>query len=104
MAEVILNMDNFDAEVIECDKPVLVDFWASWCGPCQALGPIVSEVSNEYGDKVKVCKLNIDENMGLAQKYRVMSIPTLKLFKNGEVVATSVGLINKEEMVEFISQ
>lgn len=101
MAEVNITMDNFESEVLNSDKPVLVDFFATWCGPCMALGPIVEEFAEEFGDKIKVCKLDIDDNIEIAQKYRVMSVPTLKIFENGEVKATSIGLINMAELKEF---
>ena len=101
MSVIHLTSENFEQEVLKSDIPVLVDFWADWCGPCKRLGPIVEEAANEVTD-VKICKVNIDEEDSLALKYRVMSIPTLILFKNGEKEATSVGAISKSELMEFI--
>ena len=104
MSEIILSNDNFENEVLNSTMPVLVDFWASWCGPCKALGPIISEIAEEYSNKVKVCKLNVDENMALAQSYKIMSIPTVLLFKDGQVAATSVGLVSKEKLVNMFAE
>lgn len=101
MAVKHLTAEDFDKEVLKSDIPVLVDFWAPWCGPCKMMGPIIDEVSNEVTD-VKICKLNTDEADTIAFKYRVMSIPTLILFKNGEKVASSVGAISKAEVLELI--
>lgn len=96
---------NFDAEVLKSDVPVFVDFWAPWCGPCQQMGPIVEEIATEYGeDKVKIGKLNVDENQVTAGNYRVMSIPTFLLFKGGEVVDTVVGGVQKEKLTEMIQK
>ena len=102
MAEINLTNDNFAAEVLESDKPVLVDFWAPWCGPCRMLGPVISEIAEQYSDKVKVCKVNVDEQNELAVKYGISSIPTLKLFKNGEVADSSIGLVSKAKIEEMI--
>ena len=85
MAVVKLTEQNFEQEVMQSDKPVLIDFYADWCGPCQMMGPVVEEISNEVTD-AKVCKVNIDEEMAIAQKYGVMSIPTFVVIKNGEVI------------------
>lgn len=101
MSVIHLTSENFEQEVLKSDIPVLVDFWADWCGPCKRLGPIVEEAANEVTD-VKICKVNIDEEDSLVLKYRVMSIPMLILFKNGEKAATSVGAISKSELMEFI--
>ena len=84
MSVIVLNNDNFDSEVLKSDKPVLVDFWASWCGPCRMVSPIVDEIAEE-NDDIKVCKVNVDENQELAAKYSVMSIPTLIVFKDGKI-------------------
>jgi thioredoxin 1 len=82
---------TFTAEVLQSDKPVLVDFWAEWCGPCRAVAPILEEIAAEYGDKIKVVKLNTDENQALAMQYGISSIPTLNVYQNGEVVKKIVG-------------
>ena len=99
MAEVILTKDNFEAEVLNSDIPVLVDFWATWCGPCMMLSPVIAELAEELDGKVKVGKVNVDEQNELAMQYRVASIPTLLLFKNGELAKTSVGFMPKHEII-----
>ena len=96
MAEKTITDQNFDTEVLKATKPVLVDFWAVWCGPCQIQGPIVDDVAKTLGDKVVVGKLNVDENPQYAQKYGIMSIPTLMVFKNGTVVKQFIGVQSKE--------
>jgi len=98
MSEVIITKDNFEEEVLKSELPVLVDFWASWCGPCKMLSPIVSQIAEEQEGKVKVGKINVDEQQELAAQFRVMSIPTLILFKGGEAVAQSVGVQPKEQI------
>lgn len=102
MAILHITKENFEKEVLQSKEPVVVDFWASWCGPCKALAPILEEVDAELAGTVKVAKINIDEEEELAAQFRVMSIPTLLLFKNGEVVNKSVGLAPKEEVVAFV--
>ena len=102
MEEIILNSDNFDNEVSESEKIILVDFYAEWCGPCQMLTPIIDGVRSKYLDKVKVCKVNVDNNSDLALKYSVVSIPTLLFFKNGKIVSSSVGFLSEEELINII--
>jgi thioredoxin 1 len=94
---------DFEAEVLKSDGPVMVDFWAEWCGPCKALSPIVDEVSNEMGDKVKIVKINIDENPNTPTQYGVRGIPTLMVFKDGELVDTKVGGMSKSQLSEWLS-
>lgn len=103
MAVLNVTTDSFEKEVLKSDKPVLVDFWASWCGPCRMLAPIVDSIAEEVTD-IRVCKVNIDDEPDLAVKYGVMSIPTLVLFKNGEVAGVSVGVKSKSEIIEFIGK
>ena len=93
---------SFDQEVLSADGPVLVDFWADWCGPCKMIAPILDEIANEYEGKVSVAKLNIDENPGTPPKYGIRGIPTLMLFKGGEVEATKVGAVSKSQLTAFI--
>ncbi|MBE6850635.1 MAG: thioredoxin [Ruminococcus sp.] len=98
MKEVTLNLENFETEVINSEIPVLVDFWATWCGPCMMLSPIVSEIAEAYEGKVKVGKVNVDEHSTLAAGYGITSIPTLLLFKDGKVVKTAVGYQSREKI------
>ena len=100
--EVKITTQNFEEEVLKSEKPVLVDFWAIWCGPCKMIAPIIEEVAEEYSDKIKVGKINVDEEMELAIKYGITSIPTLLLFKGGEVVKKTLGYMSKEEVEKFI--
>lgn len=102
MAEINLNKQNFEDEVIKSNIPVLVDFFATWCGPCQMLAPIIEQISEEYKGKIKVCKLNVDEEQELAIKYNVMSIPTLIFFKDGNAIKSSVGFVSKSELIEMM--
>ena len=95
MNPVTINEQNFEQEVIKSDTPVLVDFWAVWCGPCKVIAPVVEELSQEYQGKLKVAKVNVDENNLLAGKYGIMSIPTLKIFKNGQIVGEIIGAAPK---------
>ena len=101
--EIELNETNFESEVLRSDKQVLVDFWATWCGPCRMLAPIVAEVAEEQAGRVKVGKVNVDEAPGLAAKYGIMSIPALLLFRNGEVVKTSVGYVPKADVEALLA-
>jgi thioredoxin 1 len=94
--------DTFEAEVLNSDKAVLVDYWAEWCGPCKMIAPILDEVAEEYADKLKVAKLNIDENPATPPKYGIRGIPTLMLFRNGSVEATKVGALSKSQLTAFI--
>lgn len=102
MAEVILNAENFDEEVLSSDIPVLVDFWATWCGPCRMLSPTIEEIAEEYEGKIKVGKVNVDEAPALAENFGISVIPTLIVFKNGEVSETSVGVKPKEDIVKMV--
>jgi thioredoxin 1 len=99
-----LTDDAFEAEVLQCSMPVLVDYWAEWCGPCKMIAPILDDIASEYAGRLKVAKINIDENAGTAPKYGVRGIPTLMLFKNGQVEATKVGALNKSQLTAFIDQ
>ena len=94
-----LTDENFENEVLNSDKVCLVDFYADWCGPCKMMSPIIEEIADELEDKVKVGKVNSDENMELAEKYQIMSIPTIMIIKNGQVVKTFVGVTSKEEII-----
>ena len=98
-----LSLDTFDNEISSSKTPVLVDFWAEWCGPCKMLGPILEEISEDLKDKLQVVKVNLDENQDLAMKYSIRSIPTLLLFKGGELIDTKVGLLPKSDLVEWLS-
>jgi len=99
---VYLTDDTFEDEVLNAEGPVLVDYWAEWCGPCKMIAPILDEISSEYEGKIKVAKLNIDDNPTTPPKYGIRGIPTLMLFKNGNVEATKVGAVSKSQLTAFI--
>ncbi len=96
-----ITKDNFENEIVKADKPVLVDFWASWCGPCRMLGPTIDEIAEEHPE-IKVCKINIDDEAELAIRHGVMSVPTLMIFKNGEIAQTAVGVRPKDEILDLL--
>lgn len=101
--QIVSVTDNtFEAEVLNSDKSVLVDYWAEWCGPCKMIAPILEEIAGEYADKLKIAKLNIDENPATPPKYGIRGIPTLMLFRNGNVEATKVGALSKSQLTAFI--
>ena len=96
--------DSFEQEVLRCDQPVLVDYWAQWCAPCKMIAPLLDEVASEYKGKLKVTKLNVDDNPNTPPKYGVRGIPTLMIFKNGNAEATKVGTLSKSQLTAFINQ
>ena len=104
MSQKIHNVsdETFETEVLESNVPVLVDYWAPWCGPCKMIAPILIEIAEEYGDRLKVAKLNIDDNQATPPKYGIRGIPTLMLFKNGNIEATKVGQLSKAQLTAFI--
>ncbi len=104
MADIVLTNDNFESQVIKSDQPVLVDFWAPWCGPCKIVNPTVDEITKDFAGKIKVGKMNVDEQSDIAAKYAVMSIPTFMIFKKGEIVSQFVGAQPKSKFEEEINK
>jgi thioredoxin 1 len=106
MSDIILKLTDaeFENQVIKSDKPILVDYWAEWCGPCKMIAPVLEEVAEELSDKVLIGKLNVDENSQTPPKYGIRGIPTLMLFKNGEAVGTQVGAVSKSDLIKFIEE
>ena len=104
MSEHIVHVtdDSFESDVLKSGEPVLIDYWAEWCGPCKMIAPVLDELATEYSGRLKVAKLNIDENPNTPPRYGIRGIPTLMLFKNGEVEATKVGAVSKSQLVAFI--
>ena len=106
MSEQLIHVtdDSFESDVLQSNTPVLVDYWAEWCGPCKMIAPILDEVASEYAEKLKIAKLDVDQNTETAQKYGIRSIPCLMIFKDGDIVATQVGALSKSQLSEFIDQ
>lgn len=102
MSEIILTKENFEAEISQ-EKPILVDFWAEWCGPCKMLGPVISEIAEEMADTIRVGKVNVDEQQELASKFGIASIPTVIIFKNGKAEKTMIGFRPKGDVLDFIN-
>lgn len=102
MSVLKINSENFEEEVLKADKPVIIDFYADWCGPCQMMSPVIDEIAEEKADMIKVGKVNVDENQDLAMEYGIMSIPTIVIVKNGEIQKTFVGVRSKSEILEAI--
>jgi len=101
---VYLSDDSFETDVLQASGPVLVDYWAEWCGPCKMIAPIVEEIADEYGDKLKVAKMDIDSNMMTPQQYSIRGIPTLMIFRDGKVQATKVGALTKGQLKAFVEE
>ena len=99
-----VNDDNFEQEVLQADAPVLIDFWAEWCAPCKSIATVLEELATEYVGRLKIVKLNVDENRSIAEQYGIRGIPTLIIFKNGNSEATQVGALNKSQLSAFIDQ
>ncbi len=104
MYETILTKENFDTEVFASDLPVLVDFWATWCGPCMMLAPTIEQIANEYGDKYKVCKVNVDDQPELAMRFDINTIPTLLIFKDGNLTESSVGIRTMDDILYLLEK
>ncbi len=104
MATTKVTDDSFEADVLKSGRPVLVDFWAEWCGPCKQIGPALEEISAELGDRVTVAKINIDENPGVPTRFGVRGIPTLMVFKDGKVASTKVGAMPKSKILEWLNE
>jgi thioredoxin 1 len=104
MAEHIVHIsdESFEEEVLQSERPVLIDYWAEWCGPCKMIAPVLDEIATEYSDRLKVVKLNIDDNPQTPPKYGIRGIPTLMVFKNGQVEATKVGAVSKAQLTAFL--
>ncbi len=102
MSVLKITEENFEEEVLKSDKKVIIDFYADWCGPCKMMSPVIDKIAEELGDSVKVGKVNSDENLGLAEKYGIMSIPTILIIENGEISKTFIGLTPKQEIIEAV--
>jgi len=105
VSELIVHVtdDSFETDVLKSSEPVLVDYWAEWCGPCKMIAPVLDEIANEFSGKLKVAKLNIDDNPNTPPRYGIRGIPTLMLFKEGEVEATKVGAVSKSQLISFLN-
>jgi len=104
MSTIKISDDSFEEEVITKGKPIIVDFWAEWCGPCKQIGPILEDISDEYQDKITIGKLDVDDNPEIASKYQIRGIPTMMLFNNGKLVDTKVGMSSKNDLLEWIDK